>query len=229
VVTPHDVDELAAIISVCHSLGAPVTFRGRGTSVAGNSCGPGVVIDVSRPLPHIEPVDETTRTVPVQPGAVLDSLQHATAPYGLRFGPDPSTHSRCTIGGMIGNNACGSHSVAYGKTADNVESLEVLLADGRRLRAGRGELIDVESGRPGTTLNRTLRALVDPNPPWPGHTRRLSQNTPPGRSSRSAPIQCGNADCGASARTAPALPPVWPTDQRPGPDGRTPPPYRRNG
>jgi FAD/FMN-containing dehydrogenase/Fe-S oxidoreductase len=113
-----------------------VTLRGAGTSVAGNAVGPGIVLDTSRHLNRVLSLDPQARTAVVEPGAVLDTLQAAARPHGLRFGPDPSTHARCTIGGMIGNNACGPHAVAYGRTADNVVALDVVDGAGRRFTAG---------------------------------------------------------------------------------------------
>ncbi|MFD0802161.1 FAD-binding oxidoreductase, partial [Streptomonospora algeriensis] len=136
VVLPHTVDDVAAAVAACNAYGVPLTPRGGGTSIAGNSIGQGLVIDTSRHLTAIEEVDPRRRTARVQPGVILDDLRAAAAPHGLTFGPDPSTHSRCTIGGMIGNNSCGSHSVAWGTTADNVESLDVLLHDGTRMTVG---------------------------------------------------------------------------------------------
>ncbi|WP_067965038.1 FAD-binding and (Fe-S)-binding domain-containing protein [Nocardiopsis trehalosi] len=136
VVVPRTVDDVAAAVAACAAHGVPVTPRGAGTSIAGNAIGPGLVIDTSRHLTAIEDVDPAARTARVQPGVILDDLRAAAAPHGLTFGPDPSTHNRCTLGGMIGNNACGSHSVAWGTTADNVESLDVLLPDGTRMAVG---------------------------------------------------------------------------------------------
>ncbi|MBV2363009.1 FAD-binding oxidoreductase [Streptomonospora sp. NEAU-YY374] len=136
VVRPRTVDDVVAAVAACSAYGVPLTTRGGGTSIAGNSIGPGLVVDTSRYLTAIEEVDPRTRTARVQPGVVLDHLRAAAAPHGLTFGPDPSTHSRCTLGGMIGNNSCGSHSVAWGTTADNVQSLDVLLHDGTRMTVG---------------------------------------------------------------------------------------------
>ena len=135
---PRDPDEVVAVVATCLELGVPVTTRGAGTSVAGNAVGPGVVMDLSRHLHRVLALDPEAATATVQPGAVLDALQAAARPHGLRFGPDPSTHSRCTLGGMIGNNACGSRALAYGRTADNVLELDVVCGTGRRLRAGPG-------------------------------------------------------------------------------------------
>ncbi|MEW2046898.1 FAD-binding and (Fe-S)-binding domain-containing protein [Streptomyces sp. NPDC005476] len=151
VVAPRDADDVAAVLEVCRSHGVPVVARGGGTSVAGQATGTGVVLDFTRYMNRLVALDPGARTAVVQPGLVLDRLQEAAAPHGLRFGPDPSTHSRCTLGGMIGNNACGSHSVAWGTTADAVRELEVRTARGRPLRLGKGW-----AGAPDG-----LRALVD--------------------------------------------------------------------
>ncbi|CAM5437357.1 Dimethylmenaquinone methyltransferase OS=Streptomyces viridochromogenes OX=1938 GN=ACM01_12515 PE=4 SV=1 [Streptomyces viridochromogenes] len=137
VVAPRDADDVAAALAVCREHGVPVVARGGGTSIAGQATGTGVVLDFTRHMDRLLSLDPGTRTAVVQPGLVLDRLQEAAAPHGLRFGPDPSTHSRCTLGGMIGNNSCGSHSVAWGTTADSVCELDVLTARGERLRLGR--------------------------------------------------------------------------------------------
>ncbi|HXZ66483.1 MAG TPA: FAD-binding and (Fe-S)-binding domain-containing protein [Streptosporangiaceae bacterium] len=133
---PRGADDITAALQTCREHGVPLTMRGAGTSIAGNAVGPGVVLDVSRHLHRVLSVDPDARTATVEPGVVLDDLQRAAARYGLRFGPDPSTHSRCTIGGMIGNNACGSRALRYGRTADNVLGLTVL--------TGGGELLDID-------------------------------------------------------------------------------------
>ncbi|MEU3781522.1 FAD-binding and (Fe-S)-binding domain-containing protein [Streptomyces sp900129855] len=136
VVAPRDADDVAATLAVCREAGVPVVARGGGTSIAGQATGVGVVLDFTRYLNRLVALDPVARTAVVQPGLVLDRLQEAAAPHGLCFGPDPSTHSRCTLGGMIGNNSCGSHSVAWGTTADSVRELDVVTARGRRLRLG---------------------------------------------------------------------------------------------
>lgn len=130
VVRPRDLDEVRATLATARGLGVPLTMRGAGTSIAGNAIGPGIVLDTARHLGDVLSVDEERRTARVQPGTVHATLQQQAVARGLRFGPDPSTHTRCTIGGMIGNNACGSRALGYGRTADNVEGLHVLLADG---------------------------------------------------------------------------------------------------
>ncbi|MGH3436923.1 MAG: FAD-binding and (Fe-S)-binding domain-containing protein [Sciscionella sp.] len=151
VVFPRDADDVVAAVGICRDAGVALTPRGRGTSIAGNAIGSGVVLDNSRYFNRILEIDPQLRVARVQPGVVLDELQAAAAPHGLRFGPDPSTHNRCTLGGMIGNNACGSHSVAWGKTAQNVEELEILLADGTRMTvgSGRAEQLAARPGREG--------------------------------------------------------------------------------
>ncbi|QUW81270.1 FAD-binding oxidoreductase [Streptomyces mirabilis] len=136
VVRPRDADDVAAALSVCRAHGVPVVPRGGGTSIAGQATGTGVVLDLTRHMNRIVALDPEARTAVVQPGVVLDRLQEAAAPHGLRFGPDPSTHSRCTLGGMIGNNSCGSHSVAWGTTADSVRELSVVKGDGSLVRLG---------------------------------------------------------------------------------------------
>ena len=130
VVRPRDGDELLAVIDVARTCGVPVTMRGAGTSIAGNAVGPGLVVDTVRYLNRIVSIDPETQTAVVEPGVVHADLQRAAAPYGLRFGPDPSTHTRCTIGGMIGNNACGSRALGYGRTSDNVVTIDPIWGPG---------------------------------------------------------------------------------------------------
>ncbi|MER6343620.1 FAD-binding and (Fe-S)-binding domain-containing protein [Streptomyces sp. NPDC001595] len=156
VVAPRDADDVAAVLEVCREHAVPVVARGGGTSIAGQATGTGVVLDFTRHMNRLVSLDPEARTAVVQPGLVLDRLQEAAAPHGLRLGPDPSTHSRCTLGGMIGNNSCGAHSVAWGTTADSVRELSVVTARGRRSRLGQGwagapeglrELVDGELAR----------------------------------------------------------------------------------
>ncbi|MFI9287035.1 FAD-binding and (Fe-S)-binding domain-containing protein [Streptomyces werraensis] len=162
VVAPRDADDVAAALAVCRERGVPVVPRGGGTSIAGQATGTGIVLDFTRHMNRLLSLDPEAGTVVVQPGLVLDRLQEAAAPHGLRFGPDPSTHGRCTLGGMIGNNSCGSHSVAWGTTADNVRTLSVITARGERLRPGPGW-----AGAPAG-----LRALVE------GESARLRTGFP---------------------------------------------------
>lgn len=135
VVMPRTIDDIIAAVSVAGSFGAPLVPRGGGTSMAGNAIG-GVIIDTSRHLTEIADIDVDRRQAIVQPGVVLSDLKAATAEHGLTFAPDPSSANRCTIGGMIGNNACGARSVAWGTTADNVDRLDLLTYDGTRLDLG---------------------------------------------------------------------------------------------
>lgn len=138
VVMPRTKEDVIAAAGVARAHRVPVTVRGGGTSCAGNAVGPGLVIDFSRSMNRILSVDPESSTAVVEPGTVLSTLQKAALPFGLRFGPDPSTATRCTIGGMIGNNACGPHGLSYGRTADNVVSMTWL--------TGRGEIITAGSG-----------------------------------------------------------------------------------
>lgn len=133
VAQPRIVEEVAAVLESARAVGIPVTTRGAGTSCAGNAVGAGLILDTSRYLNTILEVDSDARTARVEPGVVQSALQAAAAPHGLRFGPDPSTHNRCTIGGMIGNNACGPRALSYGKTADNVLALEVITGSGEQI------------------------------------------------------------------------------------------------
>ncbi|MGW0117610.1 FAD-binding and (Fe-S)-binding domain-containing protein [Streptomyces sp. NPDC003327] len=137
-VAPRDAADVAAALEVCRTHGVPVVARGAGTSIGGQATGTGVVLDLTRHMGRLLSLDPEGRTAVVQPGLVLGRLREAARPHGLTFGPDPSTWSRCTLGGMIGNNACGAHSVAWGTTADNVRSLEVVTYGGDALTPGRG-------------------------------------------------------------------------------------------
>ncbi|WP_374928645.1 FAD-binding and (Fe-S)-binding domain-containing protein [Kytococcus sedentarius] len=133
VVMPRDADEVARALEVARAEGIPLTARGAGTSIAGNAIGPGIVLDFSRHMNQVLALDPESRTATVQPGVVQARLQDAARPHGLLFGPDPSTSTRCTIGGMIGNNACGTKSLAYGRTSDNTLDIAGFLADGTDL------------------------------------------------------------------------------------------------
>ena len=139
---PRHVDEVATALGVARELGVPLTTRGGGTSTAGNAVGTGLVLDFSRHLNRVVEIDPDARTARAEPGAILDSITLAAAPHGLRYGPDPSTHARATIGGSIGNNACGARALKYGRTVDNVVGLDLLLADGTQVTTGRGPLPD---------------------------------------------------------------------------------------
>ncbi|MDX3336621.1 FAD-binding and (Fe-S)-binding domain-containing protein [Streptomyces sp. ME02-6979.5a] len=147
VLAPRDAEDIAAALAVCREHGVPVVARGGGTSIAGQATGTGLVLDLTRHLRTVLDLDPATRTAVVQPGVILDDLRAAAAPHGLTFGPDPSTHSRCTLGGMIGNNSCGAHSVAWGTTADNVRALSVVRYGGEALRLEQGSGARPEGAR----------------------------------------------------------------------------------
>jgi FAD/FMN-containing dehydrogenase/Fe-S oxidoreductase len=135
VVFPRHVEDVFATIETCRAQGVALTCRGAGTSIAGNAVGPGVVLDFSRHLNRVLAIDPDAHTATVEPGAVLDVVSAAAAPVGLRFGPDPSTHSRATIGGALANNACGARALRYGRSVDNVVDLDVVTVDGTRFTA----------------------------------------------------------------------------------------------
>jgi len=135
VVYPLDAEDLLEVAAVARESGVPLTMRGGGTSVAGNSVGEGIVVDTSVHMNRVLEVDPAARTARVQPGTVMSTLQKEAAAYGLRLGPDPSTSTRASIGGMLGNNACGPHAVAFGKMSDNVVELDVVDGLGRRYTA----------------------------------------------------------------------------------------------
>ena len=135
-VLPRDIADVEAAVAACRELGAPVLSRGGGTSLAGQCCNVAVVMDFSKYMNGIVELDPARKFARVQPGIVLDRLRDAAEQHQLTFAPDPATHSRCTLGGMIGNNSCGVHALMGGKTVDNIESLDVLLYDGARFRVG---------------------------------------------------------------------------------------------
>jgi FAD/FMN-containing dehydrogenase/Fe-S oxidoreductase len=165
VVRPLDTNDLTEVIRVCREHEAPVTLRGAGTSLAGQATNRTVVVDVSRHLNRIMELDPVRRIARVQPGVILDDLRVAAELHQLTFGPDPATHDRCTLGGMLGNDSCGAHSIMAGRTSDNVESLDVLTYDGLRLTVGRTtdeelERICADTG-PRGDIYRSLRSLRD--------------------------------------------------------------------
>jgi FAD/FMN-containing dehydrogenase len=133
VVLPKTVADVVAAVQIAGEMHVPLTARGGGTSLSGQSIGPGVVLDCSKYLHAILDVDPAARVARVQPGVVLDQLNRALAPHGLQFGPDVATASRANLGGMVGNNSAGVRSIVYGKTIDHVRRLGVVLADGSRI------------------------------------------------------------------------------------------------
>jgi FAD/FMN-containing dehydrogenase/Fe-S oxidoreductase len=136
VVIPRTIDDVVATVGLCRSFGAPIVLRGGGTSLAGQGCNVAVLIDFSKYLNNVLAIDPEQQVARVQPGCVLDSLRGAAERHGLTFGPDPATHDHNTLGGMLGNNSCGVHSVMAGRTSDNVEELDVLTYDGLRMKVG---------------------------------------------------------------------------------------------
>src|SRR5436190_1958377 len=165
VVIPRDADDVIQTMAIARKFDAPILARGGGTSLAGQCCNVAVVLDTSKYMNRMIGLDPEKRTARVEPGVILDSLRDAAKEHGLTFAPDPSTHNHCTLGGMIGNNSCGVHSVMGGKTADNVEELEVLTYDGLRLRVGKTneqELAGIigEGGSRGEIYGK-LKALRD--------------------------------------------------------------------
>ena len=180
VAAPRSVDELAATVALAAEAGVPLTMRGAGTSIAGNAIGTGLVVDARRHLGGILELDPAAMTTTVLPGTVLDALNLAAAAHGLRVGPDPSTHDRATVAGMVGNDACGSHSVRWGTTAESVLGLEVVTVDGARRRIGAlGPTAPGASNGPGPAIDARIRELYARHgeavrrelPPWP---RRVS-------------------------------------------------------
>lgn len=165
VVIPNDVDDVISTITLARHHSIPILARGGGTSLAGQCCNVAVVIDMSKYMNRVIAIDPQQKLAHVQPGTILDDLRHAAEQYSLTFGPDPATHSRCTLGGMIGNNSCGVHSVMSGKTDDNVEELEIFTYDGLRMRVGKTsdeelEQIIQEGSRRGEIYAK-LKALRD--------------------------------------------------------------------
>jgi FAD/FMN-containing dehydrogenase/Fe-S oxidoreductase len=144
IVFPRDADDVLATVALCREFGAPLLCRGGGTSLAGQCCNVAVILDFSRHMASILEIDPVRRIARVQPGVVLDHLRAAAEKHHLTFGPDPATHDRCTLGGMIGNNSCGVHSVMAGKTDDNIEELEILTYDGLRMKVGATSNADLE-------------------------------------------------------------------------------------
>ncbi len=154
VAAPRDAEELSLLVRAALESGLPITARGAGTSVAGNAVGEGLILDLAKHLNVIHDIDPDERIAVVDPGVVQASLQRAAEPHGLRFGPDPSTHTRCTIGGMIANNACGPRALGYGRSSDNVLGMELL--------TGNGETLQIRNDHTGTATEG-LRQIVSRN------------------------------------------------------------------
>ena len=173
VVLPRDADDVLAAISVCREFGAPLLCRGGGTSLAGQCCNVAVVLDFTKYMGNILEIDPERRIARVQPGVVLDHLRNAAEKYHLTFAPDPASHDRCTIGGMIGNNSCGVHSIMGGKTDDNIEALEIVTYDGIRLSVAQNQIqAGATTARVGAdafvrpaTLSEAMGSVPEPGAP----------------------------------------------------------------
>ena len=159
VIIPRHEGDVVRTVALARENGLPIVSRGGGTALAGQTTTTGLVLDFSKYMNAIQHVDEARRLATVEPGVVQAQLNAAIAKYGLFFAPDPATKDRCTLGGMIGNNSCGAHSAAYGKTVDNVASLDVLLYDGTRLQLGATDLEWPTEGRL-AELEGTLHKLI---------------------------------------------------------------------
>ena len=179
VILPHDTDDVLAAISVCREFGAPLLCRGGGTSLAGQCCNVAVVLDFSKYMATILEIDPARRVARVQPGVVLDHLRNAAEKYHLTFAPDPATHDRCTLGGMIGNNSCGVHSVMAGKTDDNIEELEIVTYDGVRMKVGQTSPDDLRriSAEPGRR-GQIYSSLTNISEEYAGLIRQKFPNIP---------------------------------------------------
>jgi len=167
VVIPRNNDDVIATVATCREYGAPVLSRGGGTSLAGQCCNAAVVLDFSKYMAEILEIDPVRRQARVQPGVILDHLRSAAEKHHLTFAPDPATHDRCTLGGMIGNNSCGVHSVMAGKTDDNIEALDILTYDGHRMSVGATSPEELEQiirsgGRRGEIYAK-LKSIADMN------------------------------------------------------------------
>jgi FAD/FMN-containing dehydrogenase/Fe-S oxidoreductase len=145
VVLPRDAADVEAALAACRATGAAVLARGAGTSLAGQCANVAVVFDYSRYMHSLTSIDPAAKLACVEPGIVLDRLREAAEVHQLTYAPDPATHSRCTLGGMIGNNSCGVHGLLGGKVVDNVESLDVVLYDGTRMTVGRNSPEQIET------------------------------------------------------------------------------------
>ncbi len=144
VVIPRTVEDVVQTVALCHRYNVPLLPRGGGTSLAGQCCNVAVVMDMSKYLHNIIELNPEQRIARVQPGLILDHLRNKAERYHLTFGPDPATHAWCTLGGMIGNNSCGTHSVMAGMMVDNIEEMEILTYDGLRLYVGATSDADLE-------------------------------------------------------------------------------------
>ncbi len=179
VVIPRSIDDVIATVATCREYGVPIFGRGAATSLAGQTCNVAVVLDFSKYLHHVLELNPHERYAWVEPGLINDDLRVAAEKHDLTFAPDPATHAYCTLGGMIGNDSCGPHSVLGGKTSENIEELDILLYDGTRLTVGatsEEELARIirEGGRRG----EIYRALCELRDQYADEVRERYPNIP---------------------------------------------------
>ena len=176
VVLPKTADDVVAAVRLCNAHDVPITPRGGGTSLAGQTCNTSIIIDFSKYMHRILSIDPERRLAVVEPGCILDHLRSEANKHGLTFGPDPATHDHNTLGGMIGNDSCGVHSVMAGRTADNVHALDILTYDGLRITVGPtspGELVSIlASGGKRAEIYRSMRDF------WREHGERFNEVYP---------------------------------------------------
>src|SRR4051794_19156967 len=169
IVLPVDVDDVMHVLAVCRRHGAPIVARGGGTGIPGQTVNVAIVLDFSKYMNRVVEMNPDQKYARVQPGIVLDELRKAAGKHGLTFGPDPATHSRNTLGGMIGNNSCGIHSMMAGETVDNIDELDIVTYDGVRMKVGPTSDEDLEryireGGRKGeiySSLNQLRNKYAD--------------------------------------------------------------------
>ena len=160
VVIPRNKDDVLAVVDVARRSGVPILPRGGGTSLAGQTVNHAIVMDFSKYMDGVLEVNPEETWARVQPGVVLDELNRRLATYGLKYAPDPSTSNRASVGGGIGNNSCGSHSVLYGKTSDHVFEIMTVLSDGSEARFGSVTGTELESKLSGNNLESSIYRKV---------------------------------------------------------------------
>ncbi|GGV86710.1 hypothetical protein GCM10015535_35390 [Streptomyces gelaticus] len=223
VVVPRTTEAGAAAVGVCSRFAAPVLLRGGGTSLGGQCTNEAVVIDWTKHCNRLLSVDPQARTCVVEPGIVLDELNRQLAPYALMFGPKPSTHSHCSLDGLIGNNSCGATAQAYGKTVDNIGRLEVLTYAGTRFWAGPANEEEftriVAEGGPTAHLYQGLRDiagrhLAEIRRGYPKIPRRVSGCVRP------PTTPWAGSRCGHNPSSSPTDSAAAPRSTRPPPDAK---------
>ena len=160
VVTPKSKEDVSLIIEAANKFDIPILSRGGGTSLAGQTVTPGIVIDFSKYMNNITHINSEEHSVTTQPGIIIDQLNNSIKHLGIQFAPDPSTSNRATVGGAIGNNSCGSHSILWGKTVDNVISLQTILSDGSNVNFGITDIKSIDKVDRVNDLENTIYAWV---------------------------------------------------------------------